>query len=158
MEAAFVYVDTLKEELIALRREFHQHPEILFDVDRTAAKVARYLKDLGLEVHEQVGKHFGKGVVAMLDSGRPGPTIVLRADMDALPITEENTADYRSKYEGVMHACGHDAHMTMLLGAAKALSRHLRIFESLFKVSTDITARRILPWMLSLCPSNSLPT
>ncbi|MFF2089813.1 M20 family metallopeptidase [Paenibacillus sp. NPDC058174] len=124
MEAVLQYVDTLKEELIALRREFHQHPEILFDVDRTAGKVARYLKELGLEVQEQVGQHFGKGVVAVLNSGRPGPAIVLRADMDALPITEENTADYRSKQEGVMHACGHDAHMTMLLGAAKALSRH----------------------------------
>ncbi|MEK8129913.1 amidohydrolase [Paenibacillus filicis] len=124
MSEALHYVDTLKAELIELRRDFHQYPEILFDVDRTAAKVAAYLESLGLDVRTGVGKHFGKGVIGVLDSGKPGPTLLLRADMDALAITEGHTFAHRSRNEGAMHACGHDAHMTMLLGAAKALSRH----------------------------------
>ncbi|THF75389.1 amidohydrolase [Cohnella fermenti] len=117
------YIRSLKEELIDIRRDLHRYPEVLFDVDRTAAKVAAYLTELGLDVREGVGKHFGKGVIGTLDSGRPGPVIVLRADMDALAIREENTFEHRSRNEGAMHACGHDAHTAMLLGAAKALAR-----------------------------------
>jgi len=120
---AIEYAHSLKEELIAIRRDLHRYPEVLFNVDRTAAKVADYLRGLGIDVKEGVGKHFGKGVVGTLDSGRPGPVVVLRADMDALAIQEENTFEHRSRNDGAMHACGHDAHTSMLLGAANVLAR-----------------------------------
>ncbi|WP_138751339.1 M20 metallopeptidase family protein [Paenibacillus sinopodophylli] len=121
MDTILKYVDSLKDEIVGLRRDFHRFPETLFDVPRTAASIAEYLSNIGLIVHTQVGKHFGMGVIGVLDSGRPGPTILLRADMDALPISEENPYAYRSERAGYMHACGHDAHMAMLLGAAKTL-------------------------------------
>ncbi|MDG1737070.1 MAG: amidohydrolase [Paracoccaceae bacterium] len=102
-------------ELKTLRREFHQNPELGFEETQTKAKVAGLLRDFGLEVHE------GVGVVGVLKAGTGNRAIGLRADMDALPITEASTHDYLSKNDGVMHACGHDGHMTMLLGAAKTL-------------------------------------
>ncbi|WP_338551553.1 amidohydrolase [Paenibacillus sp. KS-LC4] len=145
IQAVLAYVDTLREELIALRRDFHKHPELLFEVDRTAEKVADYLSALGLQVQRHVGKHFGKGVVGVLTSARPGPTIVLRADMDALAIHEENTAEYRSENVGVMHACGHDAHMTMLLGAAKALSQHREMWSGTIKFVFQPAEESALP-------------
>ncbi|MBJ6360074.1 M20 family metallopeptidase [Paenibacillus sp. GCM10012307] len=123
-EGILDYIDSLKEEIIAIRRDFHRIPEVLFDIPRTSAKVADYLRALGLEVHTHVGKHFGKGVIGILDSGRSGPTIVLRADMDGLPIKEGHQHSFRSEHDGLMHACGHDAHMAILLGAAKALVRY----------------------------------
>lgn len=117
------YIDTLEEELVEIRRDLHRHPEILFDVVRTSAIVADLLEQWGLEVERRCGKHFGMGVVGTLRGGKPGKTVVLRADMDALPIREENETPYKSLTDGAMHACGHDAHTAMLLGAAKALSR-----------------------------------
>ncbi|MCS7462685.1 amidohydrolase [Paenibacillus doosanensis] len=122
-EAILAYADTLEEELVAIRRDLHRHPELLYDVHRTAAKVAGLLEEWGLEVRRGVGRHFGMGVVGILRGRAEGRTVLLRADMDALPIQEENDAAYKSRHEGVMHACGHDAHTAMLLGAAKALSR-----------------------------------
>jgi hippurate hydrolase len=104
-------------ELTALRRFFHQNPELGFKETQTKAKVAELLRDMGLEVHE------GQGVVGVLRSGRGNRMIGLRADMDALPISETSTHDYVSQNSGVMHACGHDGHMTMLLGAASKLSK-----------------------------------
>ena len=104
------------DDLIALRREFHMTPELGFKEERTKARVARVLRDLGLEVHE------GIGVVGVLRAGRGNRAIGLRADMDALPIHETSSHDYPSQNPGVMHACGHDGHMTMLLGAAQALA------------------------------------
>jgi len=103
-------------DLIALRREFHRAPELGFREDRTKARVAGILKDLGLEVHQ------GVGVVGILKRGTSNRAIGLRADMDALPIVEKSTHGYVSEHQGVMHACGHDGHMTMLLGAAAALA------------------------------------
>ena len=103
-------------DLIALRREFHRAPELGFREDRTKARVAGILKDLGLEVHQ------GVGVVGILKRGTSNRAIGLRADMDALPIVEKSTHGYVSQHQGVMHACGHDGHMTMLLGAAAALA------------------------------------
>ncbi len=103
-------------QLTALRREFHQNPELGFEEIQTKAKVASLLHDFGLEVHQ------GVGVVGVLRSGTGNRAIGLRADMDALPIKEASTHDYQSKNDGVMHACGHDGHMTMLLGAAKTLA------------------------------------
>ena len=113
-------LESYREELIALRRDFHRHPELGFEEHRTASVIEAYLNELGL-VPRRVA---GTGVVALLQGGQPGPVVMLRADMDALPVAEENTVDYASQNPGVMHACGHDAHMAMLLVAAKVLSRH----------------------------------
>ena len=111
MHAAF-------ENLSLIRQDFHRHPELGFQENRTKAEVARLLRDLGLEVHE------GSGVVGILRAGTGNRAIGLRADMDALPISETSTHGYVSQSPGVMHACGHDGHMTMLLGAAERLSQN----------------------------------
>ncbi len=109
---------TLSDELVRLRREIHRHPELGFREFRTAALVAETLAEIGgFEVKTGVGR---TGVVGQLGSGQ-GPTIAIRADMDALPIREQSDADYCSQEDGVMHACGHDAHTAILLGAAHLL-------------------------------------
>ncbi len=109
----------LLPELIGIRRDFHEYPEISQHEERTAKKVAEYLKAMGVdEVIENVGGH---GVIGVIKGAKEGGVVALRADMDALQIKEETGAEYRSKNEGVMHACGHDNHMTGLLGAAKLL-------------------------------------
>lgn len=119
------FAQSLHEELVEIRRDLHRHPELLYDTDRTADIVVRLLEEWGLHVVIGVGPHFGKGVVGVLRGALPGGrTTVLRADMDALPIVEQNDIDYRSVIDGVMHACGHDAHTAMLLGAAKTLAAH----------------------------------
>lgn len=111
-------MNTHDEKLTALRRSFHRHPEVGFNETRTKAVVADYLRNLGLEVHE------GVGVIGVLRSGSGNRSIGLRADMDALAIKETSAHDYVSQNDGVMHACGHDGHMTMLLGAAETLSKN----------------------------------
>ncbi|UWQ40855.1 amidohydrolase [Leisingera aquaemixtae] len=108
---------SFQDRLTALRRDFHRHPELGFREDRTKARVAAHLRALGLEVHE------GAGVVGLLRAGTGNRAIGLRADMDALPISETSAHDYVSETPGVMHACGHDGHMTMLLGAAERLTQ-----------------------------------
>jgi len=107
------------DEVIELRRDFHQHPELGLEEHRTSEKVAAYLNQCGLEVCRMNRT----GVVGLLRGEQPGPTLLLRADMDALPIQEENDVPYRSTNPGVMHACGHDAHTAMLLVAARILSQ-----------------------------------
>ncbi|QDL93974.1 amidohydrolase (plasmid) [Paroceanicella profunda] len=107
------------DELTAIRRDLHEHPELGFEEVRTSGIVAEKLKSWGVEVTTGLGK---TGVVGVLKGAKPGRTIGLRADMDALPIHEETNLAYASKNPGVMHACGHDGHTTMLLGAAKYLS------------------------------------
>jgi len=114
-------VKDLNDEIIELRRDFHKHPELGFEEHRTAEIVADYLRDLGLEVTENVAE---TGVVGLLRGNHPGKTLMLRADMDALPIKEKNDVEYKSINEGVMHACGHDGHTAMLLVAAKILSQY----------------------------------
>ncbi|MBL0389333.1 amidohydrolase [Tumebacillus sp. ITR2] len=109
----------LHPQLVERRRDFHQHPELGFQEFRTSKIVADWLTELGLEVRTGVAK---TGVVARLRGGKPGKTIALRADMDALPIQDVKTCDYKSTVPGTMHACGHDAHTTMVLGAATVLS------------------------------------
>ena len=104
-----------------LRRDFHMHPELGFREFRTSGIVAKELEALGLEVTKGVGK---TGVVGYLEGSRPGPTILLRFDMDALPITEETGAEYSSTNPGVMHACGHDGHTAIGLTVAKMLHAH----------------------------------
>jgi len=106
-------------ELTAIRRDIHAHPELGFEEERTSAIVAKKLKEWGLEVTTGIGK---TGVVGTIRVGNNPRAIGLRADMDALPMDEHNTFDHRSQNKGRMHACGHDGHTTMLLGAAKYLS------------------------------------
>ena len=109
----------IKDELVAVRRDIHRHPELAFQEERTAEKGCDWLRRLGLEVQSGIAGTYG--LVATLETGRPGPTLLIRADMDALPIMEETGAGYASQRAGVMHACGHDAHVTCVLGAAKLL-------------------------------------
>jgi len=112
---------SLDEAVIALRRDFHAHPELGFQENRTAEIVAARLRELGYdEVHTGIAK---TGVVGVMRGSRPGKTIMLRADMDGLPIEEENDVAYRSTHTGVMHACGHDGHVAMLLGAAQTIAQ-----------------------------------
>jgi amidohydrolase len=107
-------------EIVAWRRDFHQNPELLYDVHRTAEKVAERLRSFGVdEVATGIGR---TGVVGVIRGRGPGKTIGLRADMDALPIVEQTGKEYRSLTPGKMHACGHDGHTAMLLGAAKYLA------------------------------------
>ncbi|MCZ7540903.1 MAG: amidohydrolase [Anaerolineae bacterium] len=106
---------------IALRRDLHRHPELGFALPRTAGIVAGRLRELGLEVRTGVGE---SGVVALLEGAADGPTVLVRADMDALPIQEENEVPYASQTAGVMHACGHDGHTAIALAVAELLSAH----------------------------------
>lgn len=110
-------IEELYDELVSLRRDFHQHPELGFEEHRTAGVIEQYLRDLGLDPQRITRT----GVVALIEGQSPGPVLMLRADMDALPMEEETEVDYRSQNPGVMHACGHDAHMAMLLVAARIL-------------------------------------
>jgi amidohydrolase len=107
------------DELARWRRDIHAHPELGFEEERTSTFVGEQLARFGCEVHRHVGR---TGVVGILRQGNGPKTIGLRADMDALPIRETNTFDYRSQNGGRMHACGHDGHTTMLLGAARYLA------------------------------------
>lgn len=113
--------ESLRDELIARRRDLHMHPELGFEEQRTAGIVAEELRKLGLEVQTGVAQ---TGVIGLLEGAADGPTILLRADMDALPLYEENDLPYRSTTPGKMHACGHDAHVSIALGVAKLLARH----------------------------------
>jgi amidohydrolase len=105
----------LVDDVVAVRRHLHMQPELGFQEQRTAAFVAQRLRALGFDVHERIA---GTGVVGVLRGARPGRTVMLRADMDALPIQEESEHAYASRIDGAMHACGHDGHVAILLGAA----------------------------------------
>jgi hippurate hydrolase len=114
-------IAALQDEVTRWRRDFHAHPELGFEETRTSGIVAEKLEEWGLEVHRGIG---GTGVVGVLRGSRPGNrSIGLRADMDALPMPETNDLPYRSRNPGAMHACGHDGHTAMLLGAARHLSQ-----------------------------------
>lgn len=116
-----VEAESLFEQLVSWRRDFHQYPELGFEETRTGRIVAAYLQELGMEVQAGVGQ---TGVVATLEGPEPGPTIMLRFDMDALPIDEGNELPYRSRCPGRMHACGHDGHMAIGLGVATLMARY----------------------------------
>src|SRR5436309_9156250 len=118
-------IDELVPDMVALRRDLHEHPELAFEEVRTSGIVAQRLRTLGLEVQTNVAK---TGVVGLLrGAGKPDAqsikTIAIRADMDALPIHELNEIDYRSTIDGKMHACGHDGHTSILLAVADILTK-----------------------------------
>ena len=114
-------INAFADDLTAIRRDLHEHPELGFQEVRTAGIVAEKLRSWGIEVTEGIGQ---TGVVGVVHGARPGRRIGLRADMDALPIDEQTNLPWASKTPGVMHACGHDAHTTMLLGAARYLAEN----------------------------------
>ncbi len=116
-------IQKISEHIYRYRRDFHQYPELSFQEYRTAETISKHLESFGIEHRKGVGK---TGVVGEIVFG-DGPTIALRADMDALPIQEVGDLKYKSKNEGVMHACGHDGHMAILLGAANALSKNKKL-------------------------------
>ena len=119
----------MEPKVIEWRRHFHQYPELSNREVKTAALVAEHLKKLGIEVQTGIAK---TGVIGLLKSGKPGPVIALRADMDALPVTERNSLPFASKEKaifndqetGVMHACGHDSHVAILMAVAEILSKN----------------------------------
>ncbi|MDP6777689.1 MAG: amidohydrolase [Candidatus Latescibacteria bacterium] len=112
-------VEALRDEAVAIRRDLHRHPELGFQETRTSGIVADFLNDLGITVKTGIGR---TGVVGRLDGSSGGRTVLVRVDIDALPIQEENETDYASTVPGVMHACGHDGHTTIGLMAAKLLT------------------------------------
>jgi carboxypeptidase Ss1 len=114
-------VKKYETEIIRIRRRIHAHPELSYEEFETARFVAQKLKSLHIDVRTGVG---GTGVVGLLKGGRSGNVVALRADMDALPVTENVNLPFKSERPGVMHACGHDTHIAMLLGAAMLLSEH----------------------------------
>jgi len=111
-------IDPMAATLVEWRRDFHRHPELAFEERRTSAVIRAFLESLGIEVRS-CGR---TGLRGVLRGGRPGRTVALRADMDALPVAEIAGHDYQSQNPGVMHACGHDGHMAILMGAAKVLA------------------------------------
>ena len=111
-----------KLDLIAIRRDLHQHPETAFNEHRTARVIADHLRSLGLQPRFVATT----GVVAEIEGAESGPLVALRADTDALPIQEQSGVGFASRYPGVMHACGHDMHVAILLGAAEILSQSRR--------------------------------
>jgi carboxypeptidase Ss1 len=123
-------VREIEQDIIQLRRQIHMNPELAYNETETAKLVATRLRKLGIEVHERVG---GTGVLGLLKGGRKGSVVALRADMDALPLSELTELPFKSKKEGVMHACGHDTHVAMLIGAATLLAKHRDELHGTFK-------------------------
>ena len=110
--------EAIQDDVVAIRRRIHRHPEIGLDLPRTQAVVLEELAKLGIEGRPGTAL---SSVVAVIEGGRPGPTVLLRGDMDALPLNEDTALDFASEIDGAMHACGHDTHVAMLLGAARLL-------------------------------------
>ncbi len=109
---------TVLDDVVDLRRYFHKHPEVSFSEHETSRYLKERLRELGLDLKESPTE---TGAVAVLDTGRPGKTVMLRADIDALPINEESGVDFHSRIDGRMHACGHDAHMAIMIGVVRTL-------------------------------------
>lgn len=122
--------ESLLDQLIAWRRDFHRHPELGLETHRTAGVVAETLRELGYTVREGFAK---TGLVGLLENG-DGPVVMNRVDMDALPIQEENDVDYVSQNPGVMHACGHDSHVAMGLGIARLMAEHRDAWQGTLKL------------------------
>lgn len=124
-------VEEMKGWLVDVRRDFHKHPELSTKEFNTHDRIIKYLEELGIEYEANVAD---TGVVGIIRGTKEGKTVALRGDIDALPITEKNDVPYKSTNEGVMHACGHDAHTTIVLGAAKYLQEHRDSFAGCVKL------------------------
>jgi amidohydrolase len=122
--------ESIYDQLVAWRRDLHRHPEIGLQEHRTAGIVADTLRELGYSVQEGVGE---TGVIGLLENG-PGPVVMSRVDMDALPIQETNDVPYASEVEGMMHACGHDAHVAIGLGVATLMAQHRDAWQGTLKL------------------------
>jgi len=131
IETIIKAAQSLENTLIATRRELHRYPELALQEYKTARYIAEKLRSFGFEVTENVAK---TGVVGLLKGGQPGKTLAIRADMDALPIEEETGHEFCSMTKGVMHACGHDAHVAVVLGAAEILSSMRNSFKGNIKL------------------------
>jgi amidohydrolase len=138
-------VARLTPDMVTLRRHFHRHPELSFEEHETAAAIAEHLRRTGLEVREGVG---GTGVVGLLrgeaaEGGRDGPTLMVRADIDALPVAEANEVEYRSQAPGKMHACGHDGHVAIALTLAQLLAARRDRWRGIVKFAFQPAEERI---------------
>ncbi|MBW4549124.1 MAG: amidohydrolase [Symplocastrum torsivum CPER-KK1] len=123
-------IRSLQPQLVEWRRHLHQRPELGFKEQLTAQLIAQKLQEWGIEHQTGIAE---TGIVATIPSNRPGPVLAIRADMDALPVQEENDVPYRSMHDGVMHACGHDGHVAIALGTAYYLSQHRDDFAGTVK-------------------------
>ena len=124
-------IRALQPQLVAWRRSLHQRPELGFKEQLTAQFIAQKLQEWGIEHQTGIAK---TGIVATINSGSPGPVLAIRADIDALPIQEENEVSYRSQHDGIMHACGHDGHTAIALGTAYYLWQHRQDFTGTVKI------------------------
>ncbi|OKH24771.1 peptidase M20 [Hydrococcus rivularis NIES-593] len=124
-------IRSLQTRLVEWRRRFHQRPELGFQEQLTAEFLSQKLTEMGIDHRTGIAK---TGIVATIESNHPGPVLAIRADMDALPIQEENDVSYRSKHDGIMHACGHDGHTAIALGTACYLSQHRDDFKGTVKI------------------------
>jgi len=128
-------IGDIEEKIISWRHDFHKFPEVSNREFKTSEKIARHLESLGIEVTRNVGVN---GVVGILEGKSKGKVVALRADMDALPITENNGLPYQSVNDGVMHACGHDGHMSILMATAEILSKNNNFtVKSVENISTE---------------------
>lgn len=123
-------IEKIIDKVINIRRQIHMNPEVGYEEVETAKYIAKTLREIGMEVRENVG---GNGVVGLIRGAKNGQTVLLRADMDALPIQEENDLEFASKIPGKMHACGHDIHMSIMLGAAEILYKYRDCIEGNIK-------------------------
>ncbi len=119
-------IRALQSQLVTWRRQFHQYPELGFQESLTAQYISQQLQKMGISHQTGIAK---TGIVATLKSPYPGPVLAIRADMDALPIQEENDVPYRSLHDGKMHACGHDGHTAIALGVAHYLAKYPETFK-----------------------------
>lgn len=124
-------IRALQPQLVEWRRRLHQRPELGFTEQLTAELISKKLQEWGIQHEIGIAK---TGIVATIDSGKPGPVLAIRADMDALPIQEENDVPYRSQHDGIMHACGHDGHTAIALGTAYYLAHHRQDFNGIVKI------------------------
>lgn len=124
-------IQALQPQVVEWRRQLHQRPELGFREQLTADFIAQKLQEWGIEHQTGIAK---TGIVATISSSRPGSVLAIRADMDALPIQEENEVSYRSQHDGVMHACGHDGHTAIALGTAYYLAQHRDDFAGTVKI------------------------
>jgi amidohydrolase len=124
-------IRNLQPQLVEWRRRLHQRPELGFKEQLTAEFISEKLKSWGIEHQTEIAK---TGIVATIESGQPGPVLAIRADIDALPIQEQNQVSYKSQHDGIMHACGHDGHTAIALGTAYYLAHHRQDFKGIVKI------------------------